>query len=198
MKRRRPLGRIEDLNERYERFASLPWEKTLAGPQRVWFAVYDKMDERRLRARLHPDGGEFALATARAGHRFVLHDLTDTFADWMAAQDYRESYFESPEDLAMALPAFHEHLADSLRSALTATGVDGETVVAICGVASLFGVAFLSKLIEAVEASIRGRLLVFFPGGYDSGNNTYSLLDARAGWNYLAIPITSHKGEELP
>jgi len=40
-----------------------------------------------------------------------------------------------------------------------------------------------------VEADIRGRLLVFFPGVYEQDN--YRLLDARDGWNYLAIPITA-------
>jgi hypothetical protein len=189
------VGRIEDLKDRYERFVSLPWDRTLAGPQRVWFAVYDKMDERRLRARLHPDGAEFKLATNKAGHGFVLHDLTDAFADWMAAQDYRDSYFDSPEDLAMALPGFEEHLAETVRATLLRGDADPDTVVAIYGVASLFGVASVSKLVEAVESSVRGRLLVFFPGGYDSANNTYSLLDAKAGWNYLAVPITSHKGD---
>ena len=46
------MGRIEDLKDRYESHVSMPWDRTLAGPQRVWFAVYDKADERRLRARL--------------------------------------------------------------------------------------------------------------------------------------------------
>ena len=40
---------------------------------------------------------------------------------------------------------------------------------------------------------IRGRLALFFPGDVD--NNNYRLLDARDGWNYLAIPITLHHGE---
>jgi len=35
---------------------------------------------------------------------------------------------------------------------------------------------------------IAGRLLVFFPGEHEG--NSYRLLDARDGWNYLAIPIT--------
>jgi len=43
-----------------------------------------------------------------------------------------------------------------------------------------------------VESSIRGRLLVFFPGEYE--NNNYRLLDARDGWNYLAVPITAREG----
>ena len=44
-----------------------------------------------------------------------------------------------------------------------------------------------------VEAHIRGRLLVFFPGIYEQDN--YRLLDARDGWNYHAVPITASEGE---
>jgi len=57
------------------------------------------------------------------------------------------------------------------------------------GLGSLFGITSVSALIEAVAGNIRGRLLVFFPGHYE-GNN-YRLLDARDGWNYLAVPITT-------
>ena len=66
------------------------------------------------------------------------------------------------------------------------------TVVAIYGVASLFGFMKTSDLVAAVESAIRGRLLVFFPGEHE--NNTYRFLDAREGWNYLAVPITADEG----
>ena len=68
-----------------------------------------------------------------------------------------------------------------------------ETVVAITGVASLFGFTRISQVLPLVEPHVRGRLLVFFPGVYE--NNNYRLLDARDGWNYLAIPITAQEGE---
>jgi hypothetical protein len=42
-----------------------------------------------------------------------------------------------------------------------------------------------------IERDIRGRVVVFFPGEYE--NNNYRLLDARDGWNYLAVPITLHE-----
>ena len=47
------MGRIDRLAERYERYISLPWEKDLAGAQRVIFVVYDKAHERRLRRAGH-------------------------------------------------------------------------------------------------------------------------------------------------
>jgi hypothetical protein len=65
----------------------------------VWFALYHPHEERRLRLRL-PD---FAVVTQAAGHRWRHCDLTGAFARWMAEQEYRESYFESPADMALAL-----------------------------------------------------------------------------------------------
>jgi hypothetical protein len=177
------MGRIEDLRRQYERFASLPWPDHLAGAQRIWFAVYDRMDERRLRTRL----GEFDLATQRVGHKWRLCDMTDAFADWIASQEYRDAYFESPEDLDSAMPDFLSFVVDRLRSALNES--DSNTVVVVLGAASLFGFIRVSQLMDAVDDAIHGRLLVLFPGEYD--DNNYRLLDARDGWNYLAVPITA-------
>jgi hypothetical protein len=111
----------------------------------------------------------------------------------MADTDYREVYFEEPEALAMKLGSdFVQHAADRIRRALAADGVDEETVVAVQGVASLFGFTRVSLVLKEVVKDIRGRLLVFFPGEYE--DNIYRLLDARDGWNYMAVPITLHNG----
>ena len=45
------MGRIEDLAERYQRHIAAPWQRNLAGGQKAVFVVYDKNDERKLRAR---------------------------------------------------------------------------------------------------------------------------------------------------
>ena len=63
------------------------------------------------------------------------------------------------------------------------------------GVGALFGLTRLSRVIKLVEPDIRGRLAIFFPGTYD--RNNYRLLDARDGWNYLAVPITLHGTGDL-
>lgn len=184
------VGNIEGLVREYGRIVALPWEERLAGLQRVWFALYAPADERRLRARL----GAFEVATTRAGHGWQGHDLTDEFARWMAAHDYRESYFEAPEDLTTdALRDFDEFLAARLRATLTAPEVDEGTVVGVWGVGALFGLTRGSRLLEAVTDDLRGRLLVFFPGQRDGSN--YRLLDARDGWNYLATPIEAPAGD---
>ena len=136
--------------------------------------------------------GDFEIATHEAGHPWHLLDLTDSFGRWLGAHDYREPYFESPGDLTLALDDFADHLADEVSAELLADDVDDTTVVALMGLASLFGVARVSRLIEAVNSDIRGRLLAFFPGELEGTN--YRLLGARDGWNYLAIPITASEG----
>jgi hypothetical protein len=179
------MGRIDRLAERYRRYIGLPWQRNLAGAQRAIFVVYDKSDERRLRVRKE----SFALATRASGHGWSELDLTTTFAEWMMSSEYRESYFEAPETLALKLDQdFLAHVGERIRSALTAPGVDEEAVVAIFGIASLFGFLRVSEVMKAAERHIRGRIAVFFPGEYENSN--YRLLDARDGWNYLAVPIT--------
>ena len=183
------MNKIEKLIQNYERFASLKWETGIAGPQRVWFAVYSKSEERRLRAKV----GEFEIATKRHGHGWVLCDLTRSFAEWMAAQEYRESFFTDPDDLEPALSEFRIHTAEKVKSCLTSAEADPNAVVAILGIGALYGFHSVSELIKDVESRIRGRMMVFFPGEYDNSN--YRLLDTDRGWNYLAVPITAHNGE---
>lgn len=180
------MSEIESLVRAYERFVRLPWDRNLAGPQRVWFAIYDPAQERRLRPRV----GAFEAATRTAGHGWVLVDITDAFAEWMAGHEYREAYFEQPDDMALALADFGQSLAERVSEVLTAA--DENTVVAVIGLASVFGLTRASDLFAKVAPLVRGRLLAFFPGQHDGSN--YRLLDARDGWNYLAVPITAASG----
>lgn len=179
------MNEIEGLLRAYGKFVRLPWDASLAGPQKVWFALYDPMQERRLRLRIE----EFAIATRAAGHRWSEVDITDAFAQWIAQHEYRDAYFEQPEDLGLALKDFTDEVVGRLRAALTAPDVDSDTVVAVVGVASLFGLVRASEVLDKVTQFIQGRLLVFFPGQHEGSN--YRLLDARDGWNYLAVPITA-------
>lgn len=183
------MGRIDELAVRYRGHISAPWQRNLAGDQKAIFVVYPKTDERRLRARLEL----FEMATTRTGHGWRSVDMTEAFARWMANTDYRDVYFEEPETLAMKLRSnFVQYAADLLRQALTAESADEDTVVAVQGIACLFGFTRVSLMLKEVVKDIRGRLVVFFPGEYE--DNNYRLLDARDGWNYLAVPITLHNG----
>ena len=177
-------SRVDQLAEAYARHVGLPWDRGLAPAQRVWFAVYPKEEERRLRYKVEA----FQLATAAAGKKWALVDLTDSFARWIDGEKYRESYFRNPRMLAPKLPRFLDATAARVVTEAQAAGADEETVVGVLGVASLFGFAQVSDLVPRIVLNFQGRLLVFFPGSREA--NVYKLLDAREGWNYLATPIT--------
>ena len=87
---------------------------------------------------------------------------------------------------------FPDFVADRIRTVLSRSDVGDDSVVAVFGVASLFGFARVSQLLKLIEGDVRGRLVVFFPGQYEQNN--YRLLDARDGWNYMAVPISIHGG----
>ena len=180
------MSEIELLLQQYERLVTMPWTERLSGAEKVWFVVYEPAQERRLRLRVQ----EFQIVTEKTGHGWKYVDLTDTFAHWMTGHRYRESYFKRPELLSeAALSGFAAAAADQIRTALTAPGADNRTVVAVSGLGTLFGIVRASEVLGQVTQTVAGRLLVFFPGRYE--NKIYRLLDARDGWNYLAVPITA-------
>ena len=179
---------IEGLLKAYERHVKIPWTQTISGPERVWFAIYDPAQERRLRARLTA----FKNATEAAGRGWRHLDLTDAFAEWMAAHEYRDAYFQRPKLLESALQGFTRDVVDRVTSALTADDADDNALVAVTGVASLLGLTRLSAVLQEVNDHIRGRLLVFFPGEHEGHN--YRLLGAHDGWTYLAVPIEASNG----
>jgi len=149
------MSTIDTLVHKYEQTARLPWVAGEAGPKRIWFVVYDPTQERRLRFRLH----DFEEATRSAGHRWKAVDLTDQFARWMANHEYREAYFEQPEDMDLALEDFADWLAAGLTAELTGPDVDDNTVVGVYGLASLFGLTRASALFDRTDSAIRGRML---------------------------------------
>lgn len=185
-------SKVSKLVSTYRQHLTVPWQPGLAAVQRVIFAVYDKADELRLRANVE----EFALVTQQAGKKWLLIDVTNAFPQWMASQEYRDAYFESPEDLAGyqtgELTEFVLDLTAQLKMRIAAEA-GADTVVALLGVGSLFGLARVSTLVEGIKDAVAGRLLVFFPGEHHPENHTYRLLDARDGWNYLAVPLLANE-----
>jgi len=181
-------SKVAKLASAYRQHLTVPWQAGLAAIQRVIFAVYDKADELRLRANVE----EFALVTQQAGKQWLLLDVTNAFPEWMVSQEYRDAYFESPEDLAGyqtgELTEFITDLNAKLKTRINAEA-GPDTVVALLGVGTLFGLARVSSVVEGIKEAVQGRLLVFFPGEHHPENHTYRLLDARDGWNYLAVPL---------
>ena len=175
------MSQIDQLLENFTREINKPWSRNVAGRQRVIFAVYPPAEERRLRLKF----AEFEMATSDSGHRWAALDLTETFADWMSKHARKADYFANPE--YMTNKRFEKWLAEKVISFLSdASAADG--VAVIHGLCGLFGFMHTSTLIEAVEEHIHGRLLVFFPGEHEQ--NTYRFMNARTGWNYMAVPIT--------
>jgi hypothetical protein len=178
------VNKISRLLDSYRRFIALPWQDAAAA-QRVIFCVYDEGDERRLRARIE----EFDLATIQAQHRWLLFDLSDSFADWLGRERYAQRYFAQPMLLATLMPRYLKYLEQQLSDLLTSRTADANTVVALAGVGSLFGFLKVKDVVDTFAPLVHGRLLVFFPGSYE--NNNYRLLDGYDGWNYLAVPLTA-------
>jgi hypothetical protein len=136
-------SKVNKLLAAYRQHLTVPWQAGLAAIQRVIFAVYDKSDELRLRANVE----EFALVTQQAGKQWLLVDLTNAFPQWMASQEYRDAYFECPEDLAGyqtgELTEFVASLTAQLKVQMAAQG-GPDTVVALMGVGT-FGCLRSSK-----------------------------------------------------
>lgn len=182
------MDRVDALLAEYRRQLSMPWRADLAGPERVWMAVYPPELERRVRAKL----GDFELATRESDRSWAVHDVTTGFSTWLAAQEYRDAYYRDPQALSPALPQFLVASVTDLVAILEGAPDREASVIALVGVGALFPMIRISDLLHRAADHIQGRLLVLFPGSLERGN--YRLLDARDGWNYLAIPITIPEG----
>ncbi len=178
------MNAIDRLIANYQRQVTLPWPSNLAGKQRVWFAVYPPSEERRLRAHLQ----HFETATLEARHGWLVIDLTRLLPEWLSQHEYREGIFAEPQFLS-ANQELEELAVERVMKACAAEEADENTVVVVLGLGSLFDFIRVSRLLDAVESTIRGRLLVLFPGEYRQ--NSYRFMDARDGFNYMAIPITT-------
>lgn len=178
------MSAIDRLLANYSRQVELPWAANTAGKQRVWFAVYPPAEERRVRARLP----QFEAATLEAGHGWTAVDLTRLLPQWLAAHEALEAIFREPEYFS-AGNQLEDLAVERVREACLREEADASCVVVVVGLASLFDFMRVSRLVDQVEDSVRGRLLVLFPGEFSG--SIYRFMDARDGFNYMAMPITS-------
>ena len=86
------MDRVEQLLRAYQDRVDRPWPSAVSGPERVWIAVYPTDIERRLRLRIP----EFGVVTKDAGKQWRHLDLTNAFAGWLGAHEYRERLTSSP------------------------------------------------------------------------------------------------------
>jgi hypothetical protein len=108
------VSKIKALNNNYEKFISIPWRDDAAAAQRVIFCIYNENDELKLRYNIE----EFEISTKRAGHHWVVFDITDTFAEWLSSQRYAKSYFEKPELLSPLLGKYLAYLKEKFQGFL--------------------------------------------------------------------------------
>jgi len=184
------MNRIDQLMENYRSHIQMPLRPGMATPQRVWFAVYPAGDERRLVNRID----EFEMMTKAAGHPWVRVDLKGRLAEWFASLDEleREDWFRNPGDIDLyAKTEWRDALTRFFNETVTQVSAPDQTVFALTGLMDLYDFMHISEVIESLLKGFPGYLLVFFPG--EREGNTYRFLDARTGWNYLAVPILSDK-----
>lgn len=175
------MSQTTQLLDRYKQQLQLPQSPYLSPAERIWIAVHDPSEERRIRGNLR----EFALMTQQHSLEWQHFDLTPQFARWMLAHPYHEAYFGEPELLTGALQGFEDTLLDSLRQELRR--LSPQSVIAVTGAGALYGLTRISRLIERAAPDLPGRMLLFFPGRLEGHN--YRLLNARDGWNYHSVPL---------
>ena len=181
------MNKIKRLIQSYKNHISVPWQDDAAAAQRVIFCVYNENDERSLRASIE----EFEIITQQVGHEWLKYDLTDSFPRWLSSQRYAKSYFQKPHLLQTLLPKYLEFIMGEFADVLQEKRAGANSVVAVQGCGSLFGLLKVKEVVDKFAPMVKGRLLVLFPGSYE--NNNYRLLDGYDGWNYLAVPITADK-----
>ena len=184
------MNRIDQLLANYRSHIQMPLRPGLPTSQRVWFALYPPDDERRLASRVL----EFEMATTEAGHQWVRIDLKGSFARWIDSidEEERSEWWKNPDDIELyAKTDWKALLVEQFREQIANVKAPERTIFALTGLMELYDLLHVSELIDALEQSFPGFLLVFFPGVKEG--NTYRYLDARTGWNYLAVPILSEK-----
>jgi len=182
------MNYVDRLVEGLKQQLAHPWTTDKSGGERVWFLVYSPDKMRNIIARTE----SFRLVAEEAGKRWEQIDLSRSFGAWMGKHRYAARYYAKP-GLATTVPAdFAKSLAEDVVAEIRSRECDERTLLAITGTEALYGILKLSHFTRTIEEAVVGRLLVFFPGEYSEPQ--YRFLDARDGWNYLAIPIVPVSG----
>jgi hypothetical protein len=83
-------SKIDQLISAYESVVNEPWASSLSGQERIWFLVYDPLEQRKVDLRI----GDFETTTIKAQKRWISISLKSCFPLWMSKHDYKEEYFK--------------------------------------------------------------------------------------------------------
>ncbi|GAH36912.1 unnamed protein product, partial [marine sediment metagenome] len=86
-------SKVETLLINYEKVLKEPWSNKLSGQEKVWFLVYDPVEQRKVALRI----GDFERVTGKNNKNWVEIDLQGCFPEWMKNHEYRDAYFVDPE-----------------------------------------------------------------------------------------------------
>jgi len=184
------MGRIDQLLSRFKRHLELPLRSNLPLSQRVWFLVYPPEEERRIVNRIQ----EFEIVTVEAKLQWKHINLAGSYADWIDTFEPEEKKLclSAPNILEnYADPGFRDFLCQKILSIMKNVPEEqrSSTVFGVSGLMELYDFIHVSTVIDSIDSSFSGILVLFFPG--EREGNTYRFLGARIGWNYLAVPILS-------
>lgn len=179
---------VDRLIEGLKQQLRLPWSQDKSGAERIWFLVFEPDRLRSVLARKDA----LRLAVEAADKRWEEIDISNAFGVWMANHRYADRYFARPQLASTITEDFVKHLVADIKREICKRQIDEQTLLVLTGTESLYGITKLAHTIRLLEDAIQGRLLVFFPGEYRDQH--YRFLDARDGWNYLAIPIMPISG----
>lgn len=187
------MNYVERLNDGLKSQLRLPWSNDKSGGERVWFLVFDPAKLRDVAV----GRDMFRMSVQAAGYRWEEFDISNAFGQWMADHRYASRFYARPTLAKSAPEDFAAHLASSIKAEILERGLDERTVLALTGTESLYGISRMSHVTRMIEDAVPGRLLVFFPGDFVSADKApyYRFLDARDGWNYLAVPIVPTEGK---
>jgi hypothetical protein len=177
------MASFDQLIAAYQRHLQLPWATNLSDAERTWVLWYDPSLERRVAGH----SIEFEQAARQAGYGWKQVDLAAVVASWLATNRHAERLMRRPNEVTTLGSELMATISETVASHAAETG--DKDILALIGTGSLFGFASVASLMEAVAPKVKGRLLVTFPGRYETGR--YRLLDARDSWNYHATPIPS-------
>lgn len=178
------LERVKDI---YRRQLDLPWQSSLSPAERVWMLVHDPALERAVRYLMQ----ELELITGRSGRQWQVIDVTDEPGRWLAEHPYADALFADPSNLTDGLlEELEERVVGGLREEVSDVGRP-DSIIALVGMGSLYPFVRVSRVLQGIEDTVPGRLLVPFPGRYDALRSNFRLFDTHDGFNYRAVPLVT-------